>query len=80
MQDAGEHTHPWKGFKKADNGGKWVRSDEWIDADHVQRPPQSAAGNHNHVINGVADHTHTIQPSGTESRPKNAAIWYIIKY
>ena len=40
-----------------------------------------SAGNHNHTMNLSGGHNHTIgQSGGTETRPRNFALMYIIRY
>ena len=41
----------------------------------------NGAGNHNHTMVGAGGHNHTIGDSGgSETRPRNVALMYIIRY
>lgn len=78
---AGNHSHTYSqpnsyiGYLAGVNygGAEGERSFRWGLTDDGRAT--STAGNHSHNVEGTTDGR-----GGNETRPKNAAVWYIIKY
>lgn len=69
----GSHTHTWNNGTEGDDSGSGGSNDEYTRTGGTVTDAIQAAGNHSHTI--------TVQNSGgSETRPINAGVFYIIKY
>jgi microcystin-dependent protein len=68
----GAHTHTWNFGNEQDDDGTGGSADEFTKAGGSSNP-MSTDGNHNHTFT-------TDNAGGSETRPENANVYYIIKY
>lgn len=80
---AGEHTHSQTGYNGSTDGSVFAHSGS---SGGAYTLITGAGGGHNHTLSGTtngmnANHAHSISSDGTtESRPRNLAINFAIKY
>lgn len=67
----GEHTHVWNNGLEGDDSGSGGSHPEYTRVGGQVTDAIRAAGNHSHTISNQG---------GAETRPKNAAVWYMIKF
>jgi hypothetical protein len=74
MNSAGAHTHSLNNEVR-----RWSRS--FIGSDDADHTLTTTSGEWVRWTTFAGDHTHTINNTGgSESRPKNANVYFIIKY
>jgi microcystin-dependent protein len=70
---AGSHTHQWKYGVEGDDGYTGSSYNEYTRVPGSDDDAIAPSGNHTHTFT-------TNNSNGSESRPKNAYVWFIIKY
>ena len=88
MDGAGSHSHTYSAprLRSADGDGGTSVSDDSTQTKNTNSVNNhthtiNSNGNHNHSMGSAGAHNHTIGDSGgSETRPRNVALMYIIRY
>ncbi|UZR98484.1 phage tail protein [Chondrinema litorale] len=73
----GDHQHTTKLGIEGDDSGSGGASSEWVtyEGGLTENKPTTTNGSHSHTYSGNTDNA-----GGNETRPKNAYVWFMIKY